>query len=459
MFRSLLAVTILVTSMLGAHVTTSVAEESPVELVQAVAADTTGSEAYVSVTSIAGFASDGGEALFEPGTANEERFQYSSVDTETDRLVGLVRPIPRDHAAGALVQPEPTEPAPTSSPEPSPSGGSAPETESSDEASASDGAESSAAGGTTTSSAFDTNVVDEVVDTVGGAVGNPCASLDCGAVSDPCAHIDCGIDTGDPCDPNRTGQTCVEYVSDTIAQIIDNDRCDPYNTGQTCEEYVINTLASLIQRPSLFCESYGREFILDPTGSGCVAFILALDPNSPPQDCWSRVEYGLICAAYGATLIGGQDFEGEMVGSVPAQPTEIGGLALPPPASGPGSNLECWEGKHRFYYENAGGEIVGYGRVHVSWCGNDGTNRIRYWDPSYDEWVRWDWNAVLYISKTSSSVVCDEHDAHSGYCNQRTSWSGWDVYKGWCPYCQRRTPIMFFRGWWQGARQSDAWGY
>ena len=422
MCRSMLVVAILITSMLGTHSTQSLAEESPAaELVEAIAAETTGSDGYVSVTSVAGFASEGGEALFEPGTANEERFQYASVDSATNRLVGLVRPIPLDHPAGAVVQADPDadEPAPTASPQPSPADGSTSSPDG-DESSSSTAGGAEDATSVATSGSLDTNVVDVIIDTVGEAV------------IDPCANIDCGIDMRDPCDPDRTGQTCMEMVQGVIAQLIE-DRCDPDDTGGTCEEYVtkiINTLALFIGEPKLWCSDYGRAFIGDPTGDGCVGFIKALDPNSPPQNCWSGVEMGLICAAYGATLTGGQDFEGELVGSVPAQPTEVGGVALPPPASGPGSNLECWNGKHRFYYKNAGGEVVGYGRVAVSWCGNDGTNRIRYFDPSYDEWVRWDWNAVLYISKTSSSVVCDDHDATSGYCNQRTAWSAWDVYKG-----------------------------
>lgn len=454
---------ILASSLLGAHTTTSVAEESSVsELVEAVVADTTGSEAYASLTNVAGFNPDGGEALFEPGTPNEERFQYTSVDPDANRLVGFVRPVPLDHPAGAVVQADPSDPAATPSPESSPSD----EPESSDEggdpsaSSTGDAVEESSAA-ESESASVDSAVIDEVVDAVGGAVGSPCGSVNCGEiVDDPCARVSCEIDgVRDPCDPSGTGQTCMQYVTENVAQILDNGTCDPYGTGQTCEEYVINTLASMIQTPELFCSEYGKEFVLDPTGHGCVAFVRALDPGSPPQDCGSRVEMGLICAAYGATLIGGSEFGGEVVGDVPAQPTEIGGIALPPPASGPGSNLKCWDGWHRFHYKNGRDQLVGYGRVDVSWCGNDGTNRIRYFDPDYSEWVRSDWSAVLEVSFTQGKVVCEEHDAHSGYCKQRTAWSLWDVYKGWCPYCQRRTPTMFYTAWWQGASSSNAEGY
>lgn len=457
MCRSLLAVAILVTTMLGTYATRSLAEESAAaELTEAIAADTTGTDAYLSVTSVAGFASEGGEALIETGTANEELFQYASVDPESSRLVGLVRPAPVDHPVGALVEADPDESASTAEPSPSAESGSADEVAESSSPSTGDAAESSAAG----LSSFDTNIVDEVVDKVVGAVDDPCANVDCaGLVEDPCSRIDCGIDVSDPCDPNHMGQTCMQYVTATLAEILDNDRCDPYNTGQTCEQYVIGTLASMIQTPDLFCSDYGKQFTLDPTSSGCVAFMLALDPNSPPQDCSSSIEMGLICGAYGALLIGGEDFGGNLVGSVPAQPTEVAGIALPPPASGPGSNLECWEAWHRFFYRNPGGQIIGYGKVTVTWCGNDGTNRIRYFDPGYDAWVRGDWAAVLSISKTSSGVVCNEYDAGSGYCKQRTAWSGWDVYKGWCPYCQRRTPTMQLTGWWQGAHKGAAQGY
>lgn len=460
----------------------SLAQGPGAELAEALSADAVGPGVYVSITSVDEFPAEGGEAIFEPGTESEETFRYSSVDAEGNRLVGLDRPSPIDHPSGAFVQapddevdpsPEPTAESPpgdsgTSETDQGASGDEptddeaasgetgSPDSESQSSATSSDttaSAEDASSVDATTTSA-ETSIIEDIVDLIDAAlpaigVQNPCSLL----------GIDCAVQ--DPCDPDGTGQTCLDYVADKVGVFIGNGPCDPDGTGQTCEEQVIDKLALVINDPDLFCAensgSRGADFI---GADDCAAFVTALDPGSPPQDCTSRIEYSLICAAYGATLVGDQDFGGDLVGAVvPAQPTEIGGIALPPPASGPGSSLDCFEGWHRFGYKNGRGELVGYGRVNVSWCGNDGTHRVRFFDPSYDSWVRWDWGAVLSIDKSYSNVVCDERDDDNGYCVQKTAWSSWDVYKGWCPYCQRRTPIMFFRVWWTGARQSDAWGY
>lgn len=56
------------------------------------------------------------------------------------------------------------------------------------------------------------------------------------------------IPTGDPCDPNATGETCIQYL-EGIVQSVENfifsavgdpidDLCDPEDTGQACTEYL-----------------------------------------------------------------------------------------------------------------------------------------------------------------------------------------------------------------------------
>ncbi len=127
-------------------------------------------------------------------------------------------------AQGEATEPTPqptTEPSPSAEPteptsEPSPSGdeGSTDESDAGENDSQdaeAGGGESAPSNGTTddvapasSSSAVDSNLVEEVVEAVGGAVEDPCAGQ----------GLDCGIDMGNPCDPNRTGQTCMEYVAD-----------------------------------------------------------------------------------------------------------------------------------------------------------------------------------------------------------------------------------------------------
>ena len=72
----------------------------------------------VAVDSVAGFSSQGGDAIFDPDNAFAEAFTYDGIDLEENTLLGLDRPTPRDHPAGSVVEavdPE-TSPTPTASP-------------------------------------------------------------------------------------------------------------------------------------------------------------------------------------------------------------------------------------------------------------------------------------------------------------------------------------------------------
>ena len=57
------------------------------------------------VEAVTDFEPDGGEAVFEPGTARQEPFGYSGIDEATDELTGVVRPNTKyTHASGTFVQ-------------------------------------------------------------------------------------------------------------------------------------------------------------------------------------------------------------------------------------------------------------------------------------------------------------------------------------------------------------------
>lgn len=444
--RVLLALVLLIT-VLALGKAASVAQDLGSYLTEPVAANAIGPDAVASLQDAGAFSLDGGTALFDPAGPTEEVFEYASVDPETGRLVGLVREAPVDHPSGTFVQVSNSESTGGESASPLPLSTAL---ETANPLPSSEGDDNVDAAAVPSQ----TNLVDEVVEAVEG-VADPCseALADCESVIG---------DPGDPCDPNDSGQTCLEYVKDRIAAILDNGRCDPYGTGQSCDQYIVNTLASLIQRPSLFCEDFARDFVgPDATEEGCVAFILALDPDNPPQDCTSRIEYSLICSAYALTQVATFEVESNLP-PVPAAPSEVEGVPLPPPASGSGSNLDCsfWR-SHKVRYGRPPGRVNAWARAKVDWCGNDGTNRVRYWTPSYDVWIRPGWQAIFDIWKDSSGDECNSYDPKSDRCYSRREVSVWEVWRGSCPYCYRNfpQPVISIVGTATGVSNSDDSGW
>ncbi len=115
--RVALAVAV-IAGTLSAEGAVSFAEGSGSELVEEVAPHEVGDNAQVRLDSVSAFDPDGGDALFEPGTTNEETFSYDAVDPDTNRLLDLTRPYPATHAVGTFVEAVGS-PAPTPTPQPS----------------------------------------------------------------------------------------------------------------------------------------------------------------------------------------------------------------------------------------------------------------------------------------------------------------------------------------------------
>lgn len=226
------------------------------ELAETVNADTAGDGAYIVLQSVDAFPSNGGEAVFEPGTENEEAFTYASADAETNRLTGLSRPAPIAHPTGTFVQAPPHQPAgsgATPGPaEPSPNPSETPG-ENAEDGSTSTG--SSEAAEVAPPDVCDTATDQTCIEILGGIIGDPPSIGEaCGQLTSACnqaeqiiGELDDGLDTGDPCDPDNIGQTCVGYVNGLIQEAQDflvsavgdpvGERCDPDDTDQTCEEY------------------------------------------------------------------------------------------------------------------------------------------------------------------------------------------------------------------------------
>lgn len=249
----------------------SVAQDSAA-LVEEVVPHEVGGNAQVRLDDVTAFDTGGGEAIIQPGTTDAESFSYDSVDADTDRLIGLARPEPAAHPVGAVVQPvttstgEPSEGGQTSEPAPAPSeGGSDPAAEGSlPPASVSgDAADVEVVPSADVSGVIGTNIVDVIIDTLTGAVSDPCATqiatTATGAVENPWSGIDLGIldpcsldeiEVRDPCDPNSIGQTCEQFINGWVddiwnqCQLLTNcaalldDVCDAEDTAQTCEDWL-----------------------------------------------------------------------------------------------------------------------------------------------------------------------------------------------------------------------------
>lgn len=234
----------LVTTTLFAATLVSVAQTAGAELTEPVPAELAGPDAFVTVTDVSAFPPSG-DALFEAGTPNEERFTYSAVDSDLNRLVGLSRSSPGAHAAGAPVAP--LEAADQGEPEPAtteaePSSGTPPQTTST-EGDGDDGAAGDMAcadptpddcaesGGSTTRDLPECDVQSvlcEIVDEVQQCESN---ELLCQIVEEVLDNVD----TGDPCDPDNTGQTCTEYVGELL-------NCGTDDCGPLIEDCEISNL-------------------------------------------------------------------------------------------------------------------------------------------------------------------------------------------------------------------------
>lgn len=267
----------------------AIAQSAGSELAEEVAVEAVGDGAYVVLESVEAFPVEGGEAVFEPGTAYEEPFTYAAVDADTNRLVGLTRPAPIAHSAGAFVQAPETNgssgaeatPTPTSSP--SEQAGSA----SPDASSFQDGDGDQTTSNGVADEASSDNAPDPCyvvadrgcTDVLGPIVGDPCdAPTACEALNDAA--------TGDPvddlCDPNNTGQTCADWLSILVGDPID-ELCDPGDVGQTCAEW----LAAFAFVQEVPCIGETCDVIANPLGRGASATSRTPGRRAPTPTTWS----------------------------------------------------------------------------------------------------------------------------------------------------------------------------
>lgn len=251
----------------------SIAQQVGSELAEPVAADADAAEgeAYVALTSVDAFPVDGGDAIFEPGTANEEAFSYEGVDAEASRLVGITRPAPVAHSTGVFVAaPEAASPEDTAATTDQESTSAGDGGDGADESTSSNGAEAPPEDDTDASDSSSTGT--EQSDSSSGTESSPdpcyaladqsCAEVVGSLVSDPCGdtqtlvceavlEIIHDLEFGDPCDPNDTGQTCMQYVDALITNLWNqcalltdckgyiDDVCDPDDSAQTCEGWLL----------------------------------------------------------------------------------------------------------------------------------------------------------------------------------------------------------------------------
>ena len=89
-----------------ADTATSSAQTNGTTLIDALPATLTGEHVSIEVMTLTPFSPDGGRAILEPGTSEEEEFWYRGIDTTESTLVGLDRPWAVDHESGAFLEPE-----------------------------------------------------------------------------------------------------------------------------------------------------------------------------------------------------------------------------------------------------------------------------------------------------------------------------------------------------------------
>ncbi|MDQ3915347.1 MAG: hypothetical protein M3323_08480 [Actinomycetota bacterium] len=246
--RGALLVLILVAALF-AQTAVSTAQPPGSELAEDVPSEVVGSEASVAVLDVSAFPS-AGNAVFEPGTINEETFSYSSIDETSSLLVGVTRPTPLAHAAGAFVQApaadfsdaprQPLAPPASAPPLPALDG----ETESSN------------------------------------TVSDPCYESTGQMCDEKVAEL---VQSTEPCQ-DIIDQTCEDRVAEVVQS---TDACDPDNTGQTCEEFVVKELEST-------CASVTAQWqeacldVAEQAGPGC--FVSA----EPLLDCVEEMRQRLL---------------------------------------------------------------------------------------------------------------------------------------------------------------------
>lgn len=234
----------------------SVAWSQGSELTQAVSAETSGEGASIALESVDAFPAEGGDAIFAPGTAAEERFQYARADYDTDRLVGLVRPDAAPHDAGVFVEPL----HPVSQPDEPPQSSTEPEQTSEPETGSQTSAEPAPSGAASSEPAEplcdlgtiikDNPCLEFLASTLLGLVNETIPS-ECGtdsALSDCVAWVLSKLDEGGapPCGPDHALQDCVVYVIGLLG-LEWTDPCDPENTGRTCVDYLLDSMPPLLE--------------------------------------------------------------------------------------------------------------------------------------------------------------------------------------------------------------------
>lgn len=245
------------------------------ELVEAVAAEATGAEAFLTLQSLEGFPAHGGEVVIEPGTTYEEVLTYSTTEREANRLIGLTRSAPLAHAAGVFVQapletpdsePSPSD-APTSDPEPVP------------EQHPADSQDAAAQAPSQCGASFAVRSCGEVGEGALGEIEDPPSTEGvCNQLTSMCDQFQEILhgSNPDPCTV-ATGATCDE----TLKDVIDGTRPDAcvILVGQTCDELVQYILEA--QAPEA-CKSLLHEtcnnIAAGPAASGYLCVVNPLLP-------------------------------------------------------------------------------------------------------------------------------------------------------------------------------------
>lgn len=258
---------------------------------------------------ISAFDASGGEAIFEPGTAAEERFTYSGTDG-TESLVGISRTNPTSHPSGSFVESAgAAEPSPSPSventSEPAPSDPS-PSPVTSDEGSTNTAEDSTDTDTSTSPADSSTSMGSTSMTTSAGDIPDPCGpdALNCEAViQDVLSAL-----AGDPCDPYNGGVDCDQIIQNVLEEIVlqcnpdpysynpcvppPSDPCDPYSGGIDCDAVIDEVLATLNTDP---CDPY--------SGYDCNGLIqdVLLLLNTDPCDPYSG---GLDCQQILASITG-----------------------------------------------------------------------------------------------------------------------------------------------------------
>jgi hypothetical protein len=431
--RRVLLVFISLLGSLTAVTGRSIAQDAGAELAEAIAADAAGTDAYVVLQSVEAFPSAGGNAVFEPGTQNEEVFSYASVDPSKNRLVGLTRPAPLAHPAGAFVEapssdsgdpgatPVPAEPSPS----PSETTGDS-DTAGSDSSSA----EASESADTSPPDACEIATDQTCDDLLGPIIGDPPSTAEvCAELKSMCEEAQQLIndldelETGDPCDPDHTGQTCIEYVRDLLGQFLNDDPCDPSDTGQTCEQYVqawlVEKLAPLLtdcEVSDAVCNEIEGLLYLIETCSNVKASLC--------EEIDLLVEMVRAIGAAGVATVGG-DVNLTPYETVYFAPDDLS-RQFPECALGP-CGPTCarrWYGLDYYWSETKPGIAL---RAILFWCWEKG--EVTHATASWEHWVSSRAEKVVDVSSRGQTldVICD-----AGKCKMAHTVARWLIEYTYC---------------------------